>query len=117
MTVSLDLSAIGRIGRRYRGRLEEADPELTLQLDISSRLAYLDWVGAWKLAYRELSGQIRGHKADVRAAGSNIPLGLSFIRADERDLARALLTLRHLGKRLSWERALAARAERSEVAV
>ena len=82
------------------------DPEdLEPILAFDDRNSYLEWVAAWKAAYKQLSRDIRAQREAFKNAQRR-PEAHAFTPCPKWKLsprARAMLLLRHLGKRRSVE--------------
>ena len=114
MTTEIDITALRRDIPVYRpSELEWArneKGELARYLAYTDRQSYLDWVAAWKAAYRDLSERLRAEKRAFRESQrSGVPDPIAAGLFPDRRLARALLAIRAAGKRDSWAKAQAAR--------
>jgi hypothetical protein len=90
---------------------ELSDPAWQRFFAYTDRESYLVWVAAWKANYRELSLRQRAIKAELRAAGSDLPWGPSREVIENRHYAQLLLGLRAAAKIDSWAKRQAARSE------
>jgi len=87
------------------------DPAWQRFFAYTERESYLAWVAAWKANYRELTLRQRAIKAELRAAGSDLPWGPSREVIENRHYAQLLLGLRAAAKIDSWAKRQAAHAE------
>lgn len=102
----LDLQALTLLANRHTWGSERipGDADLSHAIELTTRASYLEWVDQWKAAYRTLSAEIRTLKSQLRQAPALVPPGVYPAHLSQaKALARTLLALRSLAKRVSVE--------------
>lgn len=101
---TIDMATLSKLARIYGEELFPTDDELRSHLTFTSRERYLAWVAAWKTEYKALSARIRELKKTLRQSHEGRPVWQEMVNLmRSKAVARALLALRALGKRVSAE--------------